>query len=164
MKKFLEYNENINEAGLMPNASDPPMMLLMRRKAIRIFPNGQRIALYHNDKLNLDISIPYFSHAVANQPTSISFAREDVEKPDYKLELVLNETVVKKLNAIARSSEAGVIKFANGTAAQIQPSVAAKLVDLYKKIGFQNRVKYSRAISSNPSTLKTFVDFTRTLG
>ena len=39
--------------------TDPPMILLLRRKAIRLFPNGERVALYHSDKLGLDVSIPY---------------------------------------------------------------------------------------------------------
>lgn len=38
---------------------DPPMMLILKRRGIRIFPDGQRVALYYNDKLGLSFSIPY---------------------------------------------------------------------------------------------------------
>jgi hypothetical protein len=38
---------------------DPPMVLILKRKAIRLFPSGEKVALYHSDKLGLDVSIPY---------------------------------------------------------------------------------------------------------
>jgi hypothetical protein len=39
--------------------TDPPMILLLKRKAIRLFPSGAKVALYHSDKLGIDVSIPY---------------------------------------------------------------------------------------------------------
>jgi hypothetical protein len=34
-------------------------MLVLRRKGIRIFPDGKHVALYTNDKYNLVFTIPY---------------------------------------------------------------------------------------------------------
>jgi hypothetical protein len=49
---------------------DLPMILLLKRKAVRLFPSGERVALYHSDKLGIDVSIPY-SHD-KDGPGSIS--------------------------------------------------------------------------------------------
>ena len=38
---------------------DPPNVLLMKRKSIRQFPNGQRVALYYVEKINKYVTIPY---------------------------------------------------------------------------------------------------------
>jgi hypothetical protein len=38
---------------------DPPAVLLMKRKSIRQFPNGQRVALYYVDKINKYVTVPY---------------------------------------------------------------------------------------------------------
>lgn len=38
---------------------DPPAVLIMRRTAIRQFPNGQKIALYKVDKINKYVTVPY---------------------------------------------------------------------------------------------------------
>lgn len=38
---------------------DPPAVLVMRRTAIRMFPNGQKIALYKVDKINKYVTVPY---------------------------------------------------------------------------------------------------------
>jgi hypothetical protein len=40
-------------------AGDPPAVLVMRRTAIRMFPNGQKIALYKVDKINKYVTVPY---------------------------------------------------------------------------------------------------------
>ena len=58
MKKLQEFKSGniIEEAVKNP---DPPMVLILKRKAIRLFPSGERVALYHSDKLGIDVSIPY---------------------------------------------------------------------------------------------------------
>lgn len=38
---------------------DPPTVLIMRRKSIRQFPDGQRVALYYVDKINKYVTVPY---------------------------------------------------------------------------------------------------------
>lgn len=48
-----EENEMLNEE------TSPPAVLLLKRQAIRQFPNGQRVALYTDNKLNLTFTVPY---------------------------------------------------------------------------------------------------------
>ena len=49
--------------GKSKNApNDPPNVLIMKRKSIRQFGNGQRVALYYIDKLDKYVSIPYGSN------------------------------------------------------------------------------------------------------
>ena len=38
---------------------DPPAVLLMKRKSIRQFPDGQRVALYYVEKINKYVTVPY---------------------------------------------------------------------------------------------------------
>lgn len=52
MKKLNDFRKGTGQP-------DPPVILVLRRSAIRYFPGNQRIALYKNDNLNLEISIPY---------------------------------------------------------------------------------------------------------
>lgn len=40
---------------------DPPAVLLLKRKAIRLYDNDGKVALYYNDKLNKYFSIPFGS-------------------------------------------------------------------------------------------------------
>lgn len=43
----------------------PAAMLVLRRRGIRVFPDGQRVALYTNEKYNLTFMVPFGNH----QPT-----------------------------------------------------------------------------------------------
>lgn len=57
MKDFSEIrqSEEVLEEGLQ----DPPMIVVLRRTAIRLFPGNQRVALYTNDRLGIEVSVPY---------------------------------------------------------------------------------------------------------
>ena len=44
---------------LSASPMDPPAVLVMRRKSVRQFPDGQRVALYYVDKLDKYVTVPY---------------------------------------------------------------------------------------------------------
>jgi hypothetical protein len=50
-KKEVKESVNVNK--------EPPPVLLLRRKAIRMYPDDTRIALYYSQKLDRHFSIPY---------------------------------------------------------------------------------------------------------
>ena len=41
------------------NSMDPPAVLLMKRKSVRQFSDGQRVALYYVEKLDKYVTVPY---------------------------------------------------------------------------------------------------------
>lgn len=51
--------EDLAEHVSVPRSSMPPNILILRRKTVRQFPDGVMVALYYNDKLGLQFSIPY---------------------------------------------------------------------------------------------------------
>lgn len=59
MKRLDDLREQLAEEQLHETQQDPPNMIVFRRKAIRVFPGDQRVALYVNDSLGLEVSIPY---------------------------------------------------------------------------------------------------------
>lgn len=56
LKEFCNLYEKKNKAE-----QDPPNILIMKRQSIRLFPNGQKVALYYVDKINKYVTIPYES-------------------------------------------------------------------------------------------------------
>ena len=42
-----------------PNAKDIPSVLLLKRKAIRVFPDGEKVALYYAQAIDKYVSIPF---------------------------------------------------------------------------------------------------------
>jgi hypothetical protein len=49
----------LNEEKRLKDESIPAPMLVLRRRGIRIFPDGKHVALYTNDKYNLTFTVPY---------------------------------------------------------------------------------------------------------
>ena len=47
------------DGGHASAAMDPPAVLIMKRKSVRQFPNGQRVALYYVDKIDKYVTVPY---------------------------------------------------------------------------------------------------------
>jgi hypothetical protein len=56
---FKQLRSKLNESNTLSNETIPAPMLVLRRRGIRIFPDGRRIALYTNDKYNLIFTVPY---------------------------------------------------------------------------------------------------------
>jgi len=88
MKKFSDLLKEITESTAF---NDPPVMLVLRRKAIRTFPGGQSIAQYTNDNLKIDVAIPYTPGQLGKKHTNIATTSEEthpkftkvrINKPD----------------------------------------------------------------------------------
>jgi hypothetical protein len=155
MKTFSEIRGSLKESANL-TISDPPTVILMRRKAIRVYPNGQRIALYHNERLGLDVSVPYYPGNVGGQGHEVALAtvRESIAR--------LDETIIKKLEVIRKNNSVGDVVFANGASVQVQPAVAERILDLYNNedLKFKTRVDLTRFVSTSPKEFKKVVDFT----
>jgi len=56
VREEVELNEARMDTPLVP---DPPVILVIKRKAVRLYPDGTRIAMYWSDKLKRVFSVPY---------------------------------------------------------------------------------------------------------
>ena len=54
-----DVEELTDEPVMLQEDKDPPLVLVIKRKAIRMYPDGTRIALYYNEKLKKYFSVPY---------------------------------------------------------------------------------------------------------
>lgn len=59
MQSFKKFRSKLNESTHLRNETIPAPMLVLRRRGIRIFPDGSRVAMYTNDKYNLIFTVPY---------------------------------------------------------------------------------------------------------
>jgi hypothetical protein len=57
--KTLKEFENLEEKKVASKKKDPPAVLIMKRKSIRQFPDGRKIALYYAEKINKYVTVPY---------------------------------------------------------------------------------------------------------
>lgn len=59
----------MTKTSIRKTQKDPPNVLVMRRVSIRSYPNGQKVALYKIDSLNLTVTIPYEENIVTALPS-----------------------------------------------------------------------------------------------
>lgn len=56
---FKSFRNQIVETSDLNKETIPAAMLVLKRRGVRFFPDGRKVALYTNDKYNLVITVPY---------------------------------------------------------------------------------------------------------
>lgn len=140
MKKLADFKKEIsestmdNESHLSADLSEakikePPATLLMRRKAIRMFPDGKRVVLYYVDKLNRYISIPY-DEAMGMHDKGIPMSEQ-----------VINEGVLQTLKSIVKTGQSKDVMFSDGGQMKVDLSTAKAILNVHAGLTDANNVK-----------------------
>jgi hypothetical protein len=126
---------------------DPPMVLVLKRKAIRLFPDGKRVALYHNESLGVTISVPY---EPTGQQAPVAGLAEETE--------VLSENI-KIIKSVSDHGEPQVIRFKNGQQHKVSPIEAKHIMTVYSALNPGNQQAVEKMLSHSPKHFKKFLDF-----
>ena len=123
---------------------DPPYLLLLKRKAIRIYPDGTKVALYHNNQLNKYFSVPY---------------GPDVDATIQAEEVELDEAVMDQLHNIVAGKSAKAVKFANGKTRKVDQYTASALTQVHGALNDDNKNKYADMVHKSPEHFAKASDF-----
>ena len=93
VREELEEARTDNVGSAFPLVPEPPAVLVVKRKAVRLYPDGTRVALYWSDKLKKYFSVPY-GPAIDSSIQAEEYIRELIECE----ELLLNDGNVVTLN------------------------------------------------------------------
>ena len=118
---------------------DPPAVLIMRRKSVRQFPNGQRVALYYVDKINKYVTVPY----------------EDMQWSTSE------ETVFDKIKQVNESKKSIVVEHIDGSTSEITPQMAKQMMELHKKINEANKAKMLDMLEASAKHFQTIAKFSK---
>ena len=130
---------------MKPNPNDPPAVMIMKRKSIRQFPNGQRVALYYIEKLKKYISIPY-----DNLGVSIG-VMEHIEE--------LDENVIHHLKDIVSTGGAKRINFKDGSSIKVDQTTANAVLTAHNALNDENKQKVSDLAHKSKHHFMKVVDF-----
>lgn len=119
---------------------DPPAVLIMRRKSVRQFPNGQRVALYYVDKINKYVTVPY---------------------EDMQWQSTDEETVFDKLKSSINENKKIVVEHLDGTVSEVTPQIATRMIDLYKKINEANKAKMKDMLEASAKHFQAISKFSK---
>ncbi len=140
------YDKNeyeIEEAALDLN-NDPPFVLVLKRKSIRLYPNNTKIALYYNQKLDKYFSIPYGG---------------GVDAPVQAEETQIEEGVMDQLHKIVADKQAQTVKFGNGQSRKVDHCTASAITQVHKALNDDNKKKFADMVHKSPAHLVKASDF-----
>lgn len=125
---------------------DPPAVLVMRRKSIRQFPNGQRVALYYVHKINKYVTVPYMAMQWAAMP----------EEKETK-----QKTVLEQLKSIVKQNEAKNIHFEDGKKLMVNETTAQIVLKAYNALNEENKKTLLEMSSKGINQFNKIVEFSR---
>lgn len=134
---------NPKRAPGYPSEKDIPVVLVLKRKAIRVYPDNQKIALYYAQSLDKYISIPFgpkadelgihMNEETKEEMTKIRFEMKESHEPELR-EPAPRSSFMNKLNTIRKSREESVDEnaaIARGAAVVIDKALSS--IDKVKK-------------------------------
>lgn len=125
---------------------DPPVTLLLKRKAIRLYPDETKIALYYNERLKKYFSVPYSNE----KHIEASIQSEEVE---------LEEAVMDTLHKIVSNKSASSVKFASGQTRKVDHFTASALTQVHNALNDQNKKKFADMVHKSPGHFQKAADF-----
>jgi hypothetical protein len=128
---------------------DPPTVLLLKRKAIRMYPNGTRIALYFNERLNKYFSVPYSDDIKISSSIQAEELQIDEEK----------QNGIDQLKKIRDSKQHGVINHLDGSASKVDAFTAGAILAVHDKLNDENKKKISGMVSNSNYHMSKVADF-----
>jgi hypothetical protein len=126
----------------------PPFALVLKRKAIRQYPNNTMVALYWSDKLKRYFSVPFEEDS--GKITGI-IQSEEVEP--------LEEMVLDSLKKIVQGKQASSVKFDSGHTRKIDHFTASAIVNIHGALNDENKEKFAKMIQKSPEHFAKASDF-----
>ena len=146
-KKYKAHRVVISKTGEEENLKeeltkfDPPFVLVLKRKAIRLYPGSTRIALYYSDKLNKYFSVPY--------------STEENQKGIVQAE----ETIMSVLEFVRENKEPQIISYGENQDITIEYPVADAILKVYASLNEENKLKISEMIEKGPEQFNKVASF-----
>jgi hypothetical protein len=143
MKEAIQIDEQTPD---LP--ADPPFVLVLKRKAIRLYPNKTKVALYYAPKIDRHFTIPY-----GPDFRDLPMSAESVE------EEVIEEAVMDQLHKIVTNKQANKVKFADGTTRKVDHFTASAITKVHSALNDENKKKFADMVHKSPAHLAKASDF-----
>ena len=135
-RQAVREDVELNEASMdVPLVPDPPVVLVIKRRAVRLYPDGTRIALYWSDKLKRVFSVPYGMK---------------IDNP------IQAEEYVKEL------TEAEELYLNDGNVLSLSEDTKQILIDTYSQLDEENKQLFWQQLTESVTTFGQLNEFCRT--
>jgi len=130
------------EEAKKSKSEDPPAILVMRRKSIRQFPNGQKVALYYIDKFKKYVTVPY------DDKGNVSLTIEEIEP-----------TFIETLQEISNGSSSRRVVFGDSSSMVVNRTTASSILNVYEQLNETNKEQLLEMAQRSKNDFKQVVEF-----
>jgi hypothetical protein len=116
---------------------------LLKREAIRMYPNGTKIALYYSKKLDKYFSVPYDASAAIQAEETI---KESVD-------------AIGQLQKIKDSHQIGTVNHKDGSSSKVDVQTAHAVLTIHKNLNEENKKKFADMVARSSHHMKKAADF-----
>jgi hypothetical protein len=136
--------EELEEGTRMdsPLVPVPPIILVIKRKAVRLYPDGTRIALYYNDKMKRYFSVPFGT-------------------PEADVSGVQAESFIDELRATANLTEETTLELQDGSQVELDVLMINRIVYAYDGLEEDNKEKFIDLLTNSEESFDKTYEFCR---
>jgi hypothetical protein len=142
-------NEVKEEAIQLDENKEPPFVLVLKRKAIRLYPDGTKIALYYNDRLKRLFTVPYGTE----DKLSVQAQQEEVEQ----IEEAVN--AIGQLQKIKDTHQHGTVNHKDGSASKVDAQTAHVVLSVHKSLNDVNKKKFADMVARSSHHMQKAAEF-----
>jgi hypothetical protein len=134
--------EELEEATSTPLVPMPPIIMVIKRKAVRLYPDGTRIALYYNDKMKRYFSVPFGT-------------------PEADISGVQAENFIDELRATVNLTEETTLELQDGSHVELDVLMVNRIVYAYDGLKEENKEKFIDLLTSSEESFDKAYEFCR---
>ena len=131
------------------HVKNPPFVLVLKRKAIRYYPEGITNVLYYNEKLNRYFSVPYSAEVPMNNPVQA----EEVEQVEEAVD------AIGQLQKIKDTHQHGTVNHKDGSASKVDVQTAHAVLTVHKSLNDENKKKFADMVARSSHHMQKAADF-----
>jgi len=137
------------EVSYLQESHDPPFVLVLKRKAIRLYPDGTKIALYYSDRLKRIFTIPYNTE----DKVSIQAQQEEVEQMEEAVD------AIGQLQKIKDTHQHGTVNHKDGSASKVDAQTAHAVLSVHKSLNDVNKKKFADMVARSSHHMQKAAEF-----
>jgi hypothetical protein len=135
--------EELEEARMdSPLVPLPPIIMVIKRKAVRLYPDGTRVALYYNDKMKRYFSVPFGG-------------------PEANISGIQAESFIDELRAMSNLTEETTLELKDGSQVELDASIVDHILYAYDGLKEENKEKFIDLLTSSAESFDKAYEFSR---
>lgn len=150
MKKALKAQKPLNETVVLNK--QPPVILVLKRKTVRAFPDGVKVALYYNQKYGINFTVPFDDQG---NPESSGLNGSFKEE-------VVQEEKLKPWDAVHKAHTTKSMQtahFPDGSKLKVDSFSAGAMHNIHSRLNDANKQKMMDKVNSSKEGFHKIADF-----